>query len=128
MGGAVCLCGAKWGVSPGIRGGFACRYAAVGRILKRAGWARLALTAAWNTYAPVLGITVPGLGTSGGLPKATIDVPITLLPRDTNVAHRDIVAVANVYALANGFFSMAQCHGEIAGDANTHLILTDRHL
>ena len=36
----------------GIRGGFAGRYAAVGRILKRAGWARLALTAAWNTYAP----------------------------------------------------------------------------
>ena len=51
MGGAVCLCGAKWGVSPGIRGGSAGRYAAVGRILKRAGWARLALTAAWNTYA-----------------------------------------------------------------------------
>ena len=34
----MCLCGAKWGVSPGIRGGFAGRYAAVGRILKRAGW------------------------------------------------------------------------------------------
>ena len=51
----MCLCGAKWGVSPGIRGGFAGRYAAVGRILKRAGWARLALTAAWNTYAHVLG-------------------------------------------------------------------------
>jgi hypothetical protein len=51
VGGAVCLCGAKWGVSPGIRGGSAGRYAAVGRILKRAGWARLALTAAWNTYA-----------------------------------------------------------------------------
>ena len=27
--GAVCLCGAKWGVWPGIRGGFAGRYAAV---------------------------------------------------------------------------------------------------
>jgi hypothetical protein len=26
------------------------RYAAVGRILKRAGWVRLVLTAAWNTY------------------------------------------------------------------------------
>jgi hypothetical protein len=51
----VCLCGAKWGVSRGIRGGFAGRYAAVGRILKRAGWARLALTAAWNTDAPKRG-------------------------------------------------------------------------
>ena len=38
VGGAVCLCGAKWGVSPGIRGGSAGRYAAVGRILKRGGW------------------------------------------------------------------------------------------
>ena len=54
VGGAVCQCGATWGVLPGVRGGSAGRYAAVGRILKRGGWVRRVLTAAWNTYTPTV--------------------------------------------------------------------------
>jgi len=76
----------------------------------------------------ILGVSVPGFGTSGGFPKAAKQTPITIPPRDTNIANRDLTATANVYALANGFFTLARCYGRITGEANTTLILTDRHL